>query len=366
VTSTTAETHAVLVHDYLLVLRGAERTFAALADLWPDAPVATLLYDQEAVGERFASHDVRTSPLQRLGADQSTFRRLLPVLPAAASRLPVQDAELVVSSSSAFAHGVRPAVGATHVCYCHSPFRYAWHERRRAVQEVPGAARPLLEAILGRIRKWDYKAAHRDTRYVANSAITRDRIREFWGRDANVVHPPVEVDRFHAAPDPEDFFLVVGEVVAHKRVELTLQAARRAGCKVKVVGTGPELERMRETYPAAEFLGRVSDEKLDELYGHALALVVSNVEEFGIAAVEVQAAGRPVLAANAGGVRETVVPGETGVLVEPGDVHELAEAMRETDWTGFDSGRVRSNARRFSPGAFKARMQAEVELAQAG
>lgn len=364
--SETLQTPAVLVHDYLLVLRGAERTFAALADLWPEAPVATLLYDQKAVGARFASHAVRTSPLQKLGADQSTFRRLLPVLPAAASRLPVQDADLVVSSSSAFAHGVRPAAGATHVCYCHSPFRYAWHERTRAVQEVPGAVRPLLDATLNGIRRWDCRAAHRDTHYVANSALTRDRIGEFWGREASIVHPPVEVDRFRAAPEPEDFFLVVGEVVAHKRVELTLEAARRAGRKVKVVGTGPELERLRERYLGAEFLGRVSDAELDDLYGRALALVVSNVEEFGIAAVEAQAAGRPVLAADAGGVRETVVAGETGVLVEPGDIDELAEAMRETDWVGFDAQRVRRNARRFSPSAFEARMLAEVELAQAG
>jgi glycosyltransferase involved in cell wall biosynthesis len=349
-----------LVHDYLLVLRGAERTFAAMADVWPGAPIYTLLYDQEATGEQFGQHPVVTSPLQRVGARQGGFRRLLPLLPLAAQRLPLEDAKLVVSSSSAFAHGVRPAPDAVHVCYCHSPFRYAWHERRRALEEAPTPLRPAVDGLLRAIRHWDRQASEHVTHYIANSNITRQRIRDFWGRDASVVHPPVAVDRFHRER-PEDFFLFVGEVVRHKRLDLALRAARKARVPMKVVGTGPDLERLEAEYgDSADFVGRVGDGKLESLYARARALVVPNVEEFGITAVEAQAAGRPVVAAAAGGALETVVDGETGVHFPPGDVDALAEIMRYSDFESFEPDRLVSRAQRFSVRRFQKRIRQAV------
>jgi glycosyltransferase involved in cell wall biosynthesis len=354
-----------LVHDYLLVLRGAERTFAAMADIWPTAPVYTLLYDDETVGERFAGHEIVTSPLQRVGVRQRSFRALLPLYPWLAQRLPVDGHDVVVSSSSAFAHGVRPAAGATHVCYCHSPFRYAWHEYERALDEVARPLRPVLGAVLRRKRRWDLEASERVTTYVANSAITRQRIRDYFDRDAEIVHPPVEIDRF-VPSEPEDYFLFVGELIRHKRVEIALEAARRARVKMKVVGTGPEMERLRQSYGAhAEFLGRVDDHSLVELYGRANALVVPNVEEFGIAAVEAQASGRPVVAVDRGGARETVVDGRTGVLVPEDDPDAMAEALRETDFQRFSVEDVLDHARRFSVPVFQERLRAIVARSQA-
>lgn len=355
-----ADDEIALVHDYLLVLRGAERTFAAMADVWPGAPIYTLLYDEEATQERFEEHPVVTSPLQRVGARQSGFRRLLPLLPLAARRLPLERAKLVVSSSSAFAHGVRPANDAVHVCYCHSPFRYAWHERGRALEEAPTPLRPAVDGMLGAIRRWDRRSTEGVTHYIANSEITRKRIRDFWGRDASVVHPPVAVERFE--PDqPDDFFLFVGEVVRHKRVDIALEAARKARVPLKVVGSGPDLERLESQYSdSAEFVGRVGDGKLEKLYARARALVVPNVEEFGITAVEAQAAGRPVVAAGAGGALETVVDGETGVHFPPGDVDSLAEIMRHSDFEKFESDRIVSRAQRFSVRRFQERLRDAV------
>jgi glycosyltransferase involved in cell wall biosynthesis len=351
------------VHDYLLVLRGAERTFAAMADVWPQAPVSTLLYDPEGTAGAFAGHPISVSRLQRLGAGQGSFRRMLPLFPAAAERLRVAGHDVVVSSSSAFAHGVRPDPGAVHVCYCHSPFRYVWHERDTALGEVPAAARPVLKVVLDRIRRWDREASDRVTHYVANSAITQERIREFYGRDSTVVHPPVAVDRFRPG-EPEDWFLTVSEVVRHKRIHVALEAAKRAGRKIKVVGTGPDLPRLQREYAGhAEFLGRVSDDELVDLYPRARALVMANVEEFGIAGVEAQAAGRPVLAADAGGARETVVEGETGHRVAVDDVGELAEAMADADLDRLDPERIVANAARFSVPSFQAKLRAEVERA---
>ena len=344
------------MHDYLLVLRGAERTFLEIAASWPEAPVYTLLYDADGMRGRLADRRVVTSRLQRLHARQGGFRRALPLFPGAAERLPVQEHELVVSSSSAFAHGVRPAPDAVHVVYCHSPFRYAWHERERGLAEAPRVLRPLLGRTLERIRRWDVEASARVTHYVANSEITRRRIAEFYDRDAVVVHPPVEVERFHRAA-PEEYFLVVGELVPHKRVEVALEAARAAGKRVVVVGGGPELERLQALYegPHAEFRGRVDDDELERLYARARALIVPNVEEFGIAAVEAQASGRPVVAPSAGGTKETVVPGLSGVLVPPGDVDALAEALRYTDFDAFSPDLIAAHAQRFSAAEFRRR-----------
>ncbi len=355
----------ILVHDYLLVMRGGERTFAAIADIWPDAPIATLLYDEAGTHRRFAGRRVTTSPLQRLRLRQRTFRMGMPLYPKAINRLPLEDARCIVSSSSAFAHGVRKPARARHVCYCHSPFRYAWHEQATALGEVPAGARPALKLMLRRHRAFDRRAARGVDQFVANSQTTRERIRRFWGREATVVHPPVNVDRF-TIREPDDYILFVGELVRHKRPELAIQAAMAAGRRIKVVGGGPELKRLHHQYGhAAEFAGRVGDRELARLYSEAAALIIPGVEEFGVAAVESQAAGRPVVAIDAGGVRETVVPGRTGVLVENGDSAGLARALGQ-DLNCFDPLELRANAQRFSPGIFASRMKEIVESKRGG
>jgi glycosyltransferase involved in cell wall biosynthesis len=353
-----------LAHDYLLVMRGAERTFAAIADIAPSAPIYTLLYDREGTGGRFVRHPVIASGLQRLRVRQTSFRALLPLYPVATASLSTSRYDLVLSSSSAFAHGVPVRDGAVHVCYCHTPFRYAWFEREGALRELPPALRPFVEVTLNGIRRRDVQVARRVTHYVANSRLSQERVLRFWNREAPIVHPPVEVDRFSSA-EPEDFLLVVSEVVRHKRIPFALEAARRAGKKVVVVGDGPELARLRTKYAGIhEFRGRLSDGELEDVYPRAAALIVPAVEEFGIAAVESQAAGRPVVGVAAGGLTETVVPGETGELVPRDDVDALAEVIAYTDFNRYNSGRLRENAERFSPESFRRRFVAEVRRAQ--
>jgi glycosyltransferase involved in cell wall biosynthesis len=350
-----------LVHDYLLLMRGAERTFAQMASCWPEAPIYTLLYDERGTRNAFAGRVQGTSYLQRLPVSQRNFRMLLPAFPSAAERLALGEHQVIVSSSSAFAHGVRPPAAAIHINYCHSPFRYIWHERGRALHEFPRPLRPLGVRLLERMRAWDVRAARRVNHFIANSQVTRDRIANVWGREAVVVHPPVNTERFSIGV-PEDFFLVVGELVPHKRVEVALEAARRAGQPVRVVGDGPSLESLRFRFgDRAEFLGRVDDVCLSELMSRARALVVPNVEEFGIAAVEAQAAGRPVIAPDFGGTRETVIDGVTGVLYPAGDLKSLSEAMRYVDFERFDQQVIRHHALGFSPEVFKRRLIAEIE-----
>lgn len=350
-----------IAHDYLLVMRGAERSFAAIASCWPEAPVYTLLYDEVEMEAHFSGHPVRTSYLQRLGIRQTGFRRLLPLYPSAIERIDVAPHSLLVSSSSAFAHGLRTANETVHVCYCYTPFRYAWHERDRALAEVGRIGRPLLARTLDRIKAWDLEAARRVTHYIGISRLAQERIRRCYGRDSAIVHPPVEVERFSPGV-AEDFFLIVCELVRHKRVDVALEACRMARVPVKVVGTGPDLERLRSLYGSTtEFLGRASDAELERLYPRARALIVPNVEEFGIAAVEAQAAGRPVVALAAGGVMETVVDGETGVLVEGGDARAFGEAISETDFDRFRAEALALHAASFSTDAFRSNLLATIE-----
>lgn len=350
------------MHDYLLAPRGAERTFLAIADQWPSAPIRTLLYEPAAFEKRLRGHVVKSSALQRLPFRQRGFRRLLPLFPPAAERLDVAGRRLVVSSSSAFAHGVHPDPGAIHVAYCHSPFRYIWHETGRLTDGVPKVTRPALPVVLAWLRRWDRAAVGRVTHLVANSSITQARIAEFWGRRSTVIHPPVETSRFSQS-EPEGYALMVGELVEHKRVGIGLEAAGRAKIPVKVVGTGPDEARLRAQFPEAQFLGRIDDRALADVYARALVMLMPNVEEFGIAGVEAQAAGRPVLAVGEGGATETIVDGVTGVLVPGGDVDSMAEALREIDFRSFDSARIVEHAGRFSVEAFKARFSAEVRRA---
>ncbi len=344
-----------LVHDYLLVMRGAERTFAAIADHYRQAPIYTLLYDREGTDGRFEGRDVHTSPLQRLDVSQAGFRRLLPLYPWATERLRLPDCELVLSSSSAFAHGVHVPPGAVHVCYCYTPFRYAWYEQDRALGEMPAPLRPLLRAELARIRRWDLAASRRVDAYIAIGELSRERIARYYGRRAEIVHPPVETHRF-APGQPQDWLLVVTELVRHKQVDVALAAAERTGVPVRVVGSGPDAAALAAAHPQAEFLGRTDDEALAELYANARAVLVPSVEEFGIVAVEAQAAGRPVIAAGAGGALETVLDGVTGLLAAPGEVDAFAAAIERLDRLDFEPARAVENAERFSVAAFQARL----------
>jgi glycosyltransferase involved in cell wall biosynthesis len=351
-----------LAHDYLLVMRGAERTFAAIADLYREAPIFTLLYDEEGTDGRFAGRSITTSPLQRLGIRQSGFRRLLPLYPKAVRRLRLPASQLVLSSSSAFAHGVRVPEGAVHLCYCYTPFRYAWYEETRALEEVPRALRPLLRRQLSRIRRWDLAASGGVDAYVAISELSRERIRRYYGREATIVHPPVETERF-APGQPGGSLLVVSELVRHKRIQVALEAARRAHAPIRVAGTGPDLELLRAAYPEAEFLGRVDDRELAGLYARARALVVPSMEEFGITAVEAQAAGRPVIAAAAGGALETVIDGETGILATLDDTEAFREAIERIDSLSLSPERAVENSQRFSVAVFQRRIEAEAAAA---
>src|SRR3954452_25083938 len=235
-----------LVHDFLLDLRGAERVFAAICDTWPQADVFSVVYDERGTEGRFADRGVTTSFLQRLRPTARTFRVLLPLYPHAVESLDLRDYDLVISSSSAWAHGVLVDPGAVHVCYCHNPFRYAWSEREATLQARNALVRPPLRLLLNRWRQWDWIAAQRVDRYVANSHVTAARIRRYLRRDSAVLHPPVRTDRFRPGRTPRsDHYVVLGELMAYKRVDVAIRAFNALRRPLVVIGDGPEERWLR-------------------------------------------------------------------------------------------------------------------------
>jgi glycosyltransferase involved in cell wall biosynthesis len=353
-----------LVHDFLVSLRGADRVFLEICDMWPEADVFTPVYDERGTEGRFAHRNVQTSFLRRLRPNARTFRGLLPFYPSAVESFDMSGYDLVISSSSAWAHAVICAERAVHVSYCHNPFRYAWNERHRALAERDGlVTRALLRGFFRRWREWDWIAAQRVDSYVTNSTTTQGRIKAYFGRESHIVHPPVDVDRFTPVEQPGDHYLVVSELISHKRIEDAVLAFTRLGLPLVVAGDGPDRRRLRALAgPTVRFPGRVSDPEIARLMATSKAFVLTSMEEFGIAAVEAQAAGRPVIARHAGGALETVVDGVTGVFFNGGP-DQLAETVSGFDAGAFDSQACVANALRFDRQVFRDRLYAEVEEA---
>ena len=352
-----------LVHDFLLDLRGAERVFAAMCEAWPEADVFTAVYDEKGTEGRFADREPRTSFLQRVRPTSRTFRPLLPLYPHAIESFDLRGYDTVISSSSAWAHGVLVDPGAVHVCYCHNPFRYAWTEREATLRARHPLTRPVLRVLLNRWRQWDWIAAQRVDRYVANSRLTATRVRRYFGREATVLYPPVETGRFHEAA-VGGHYMVLAELMAHKRIDVAVRAFGLLGLPLLVVGDGPELRRLRRIAgPTVTFTGRIGDERVADLLARARALVVTATEEFGIAAVEALAAGRPVIALGEGGVRESVVEGVTGTFFERCEPEALAEAVRRFDPLSIDPRACRIAAERFGAERFRQQLRRIVSEA---
>jgi glycosyltransferase involved in cell wall biosynthesis len=360
-----AQARVALVHDFLVDVRGAERVFLALCGMFPEADLFTAVYDERGTEGRFAHRRVNTSFLQALRPNARTFRSLLPLYPSAMESLDLRGYDLVLSSSSAWAHGVIPAEGAVHVCYCHNPFRYAWNARAETLADRGPLGRAALGVIFQRWRQWDWIAAQRVDAYVANSETTRRRVARYFGRDASVLHPPVETARF--APGPVgDAYVVLSELMPHKRIDVAVRAFNALRRPLVVVGNGPDYRRLRRLAgPAVTFTGRVSDAEAAALLASARALVVTATEEFGIAAVEAQAAGRPVVALAEGGVCETVIEGRTGTFYAAPDPAALAAAVRRFDALAVDPAACVENAARFDVGHFRHGLRAVVDRAVA-
>jgi glycosyltransferase involved in cell wall biosynthesis len=361
-----------LVHDWLTGMRGGERVLEGLLELFPDAEIFTLVHAPGTVSARIEARPIHVPPGGRLRLATRHYRYALPLLPALVERFDLRAFDLVISSSHCVAKGVRPPAGTPHLCYCHTPMRYVWDQydayfgRGRATVPV----RAAMGALAPRLRDWDRTSAVRVTSFVANSRHVRERIRRCYEREAAVVHPPVEVERFRPAGQREDFYVCLGALVPYKRVDLVVDAFNRLGRRLLVVGEGGERARLQARAGATiEFTGRVSDARVSDLLGRARGVVHAGVEDFGITLVEAQAAGAPVVAFAAGGASETVVDervarngrAATGVLFQAQTAAAVAEAVLRLEARPVTEAALLANARRFTRSRFLGGMRQAVD-----
>jgi glycosyltransferase involved in cell wall biosynthesis len=347
-----------IVHDWLTIPGGSEQVVLELLEMFPQAELFTSIYDPSPWPPQITERRVHSSFLNRIPAATTQYPKLLPLMNRAFRSFDLSSFDLVLSSSHACAKNVRTGPGTLHVCYCHTPMRYAWEEDFLEGEEVGRVTRLMLPALLGRLRRQDLAGASGPDVFVANSRHVAERIKRYYGRSAKVVHPPVDVEHYLALEHlPEDYYLVFGRVVPYKRVDLAVAGCARAGRALRVAGGGRALDAVRSTARGqVEFLGKVTEAERDRLLGGARALLFPGEEDFGIVPVEAQAAGVPVIGYGVGGVAESVLDGRTGVLFAEQSEAALAEAIERFEELSFEDEQLRANARRFGRERFHLEM----------
>lgn len=349
-----------IVHDYLNQPGGAERVVLAMAGMWPDAPIYTSLYRVDSTFPAFGATEVRVSPLDLVPIDHG-FRNLFPLYPAAFRSLGVLSEDVVISSSSGWAHSVRTAPHTFHAVYCYTPARWLYGGEYMGATRRNMALRPFI----GALRSWDRGAAKRAHLYIAISQEVRGRILRQYGVDAPVVYPPVDVDRFRPSERGERL-LVVSRLLPYKRVDVIVDTATRYGIELDVVGTGPALDELRRRAgQSVHFHGRVSDKAVNELMNGCRALCLPGKEDFGITPVEANAAGKPVIAFGAGGALETIEEGVTGAFFTRYRTEDVLDTIRRCDLITAGPEEIAGMARRFSRHAFERRLTVVLESALA-
>jgi glycosyltransferase involved in cell wall biosynthesis len=353
-----------LVHDWLTGMRGGERVLEQMLQVYPDATVFTLLHDRGSVSERIERARIEVSPIARWPGMRSRYRSFLPFFPRAIEAFDLHGYDLILSSSHCVAKGAF-APGVPHVCYCHTPMRYLYDQAAAYAAHFSWSTRAAFALMRPRLRAWDVESAKRVTQFIANSQHVRGRIQSVYRRAAQVLHPPVDVDRFSPAAAREDFYLTVSALVPYKRIDLIVDAFTTLGRRLIVAGSGPELQRLRARAGRnITFIGWITDAEVADLLGRCRGFVYAAQEDFGIALVEAQAAGAPVIAFAAGGALESVVASgaaRTGVLFPEQTAQAIVAAVLEAERTFFRAESFPQNAARFRPELFRAGLQTAIE-----
>lgn len=346
-----------LVADWLPTFAGAEHVIAEFHNIWPTAPIYTTIANHGHL-QVLDNADIRTSALQVPYKILGTHRVLLPWMPKAIENTDLRTYDVVLSSSHAIGKGCMPPSHAVHICYCHTPMRYAWEMEDAYLEQakVPKVLQSTLRKSLAKIRRWDLTSAKRVDTFIANSTTIQERIRRVYNRDSVVIHPPVDA-KFFTDTSPktgEAYFLAIGRLVSYKRFDLLVQAANALQFPLKIAGTGPELQRLQQQAgPTVEFLGFVPDENMPALYKNATALLFPQLEDAGVVPLEAQASGLPVLAYGQGGIRDTVQNGTTGIFFAEQTVASIAGAMKQFAETTFSQDVIQKHAKQFSAQEFR-------------
>jgi glycosyltransferase involved in cell wall biosynthesis len=351
-----------LVASWLNQYGGAERVLEVAHDLFPNAPVFTSTYWSAAMPAEYRNWDIRSSFLDRLPLARNNQRWLLPLYPAAFESLDLRGYDIILSITSAFAHGVRVPSGGRHICYCLTPARFLWsygeYVERERIGRLPRAVLPLF---IRSLRAWDRRAADRVTEFVAISQVVRERIGKLYHRDSKIIYPPVEVDRFSVSSEHGDYFLFLSRLVPYKRIDLAVQAFNTLGLPLVIAGDGRDRARLEAmAKPNVRFVGRPSDAAARELLAHCRALLWPGEEDFGITPLEANACGRPVIAYAAGGAFDWMIEGVTGEFFREPTAEALAQVVRAFDDKKYAPQEIRKHAEEFSVGVFKDKLLRQI------
>ena len=350
-----------LTHDHLFQLGGAERVLLELHNIFPESPVYTLIHNPETAGI-FKDLEIRTSFLERLPLGKRHFKWYLGLMPIAWEGFDFSGYDIVISSSSAFAKGVLTPPNTLNVSYCHSPTRYLWSDTHNYVEELqqPKIIKKLLPLILNRLRTWDHVAAQRVDKFIANSEFVARRIKKYYQRESTVIYPPVDTGQFAISAELGDYYVIVSRLRPYKKVDMVIKAFNQLRMPLKIIGGGEEEVKLKKMAGAnIEFLGELSDRERNQVLSKALAFINPQEEDFGIAAVEAMACGRPVIAYKSGGALETVIDRETGLFFAEQTWEALADIVirnhRQLDQ--FDPLKIRAHAKKFDLEIFQAKIK---------
>ena len=353
-----------IIHYWFVGMRGGEKVVEALCRMYPEADLFTHVYDSRSVSATIARHRVHTSFIAKLPGALQGYKRYLPLMPMALEQLDLRGYDLIISSESGPSKGIIPPAGALHVCYCHSPMRYIWNMFHDYRERSGPITRLLMPPLSHYLRTWDAISATRVHAFAANSQTVAQRLRTYYRRDAEVIHPPVDTSAFDAVPQNavEDYYLMVGELVAYKRADLAVQAFNASGRRLLIIGGGEMLSRIRALAgPTVTVLGPQPFEVLRHHYARCRALIFPGEEDFGIVPVEAMASGRPVIAFNKGGATETVVNGLSGTLFDDQTAAGILDAVERNDRSTFEPTAIRAHAKRFDTAVFQREMKAFID-----
>lgn len=355
-----------LVHDYLVQHGGAERVLAVFADMFPEAPIFTLVYDKEAMRGAFEGRDIRTSFLQKVPWAKRNHRLFPVLMPLAIEQFDFRDFDLVISDSSSYAKGIITSPQTLHVCYMHTPMRYAWDDCHKYVEDFgfPRFVKRMVPFFMSPVRLWDQVSASRPDCIIANSRFVAGRILKYYRRSADVIHPPVDAGAFGILPPSErgDYFLMVGRLIAYKRHDIAIRAFNELQLPLKIIGRGPEYDRLKKLAgPTIEFLGRVSDAELPRYYSACRAFIFPQEEDFGIVAFEAFASGRPLIAFRGGDIPEHLEDGKMGIFFDRQTVDDIVVAVRTFRDADYDPDFIRRKALAFDRSIFKKKMRSYLD-----
>lgn len=355
-----------IVHDFLLKLGGAERVVKALADLYPEAPIYTLLYDEEKVGHVFPKERIRTSFLQKYPQFiRRRHRLLINKMPRAIEELDLEEFDLVISSNSAFSHGLINSLGTKHLCYCHSPMRYAWDwsSEYRRENNLSGLKGVLYALLMKGLREWDRVAADRPDMYLSNSSNVRRRLEKYYDAKSDVVYPPVDTKRFRACEENSGYFLIVSTLTPYKRIDLAVQLFNKIGRRLVIIGDGPQRAFLENIAgDNIDFLGFKDDDTVKEYLESCRAFIFPGEEDFGIAPIEAMACGKPVLAFGKGGATETIISGKTGEFFFEPNVESMEDGLARLLYNEkyYKANTIRRHALNFSQEKFEQKVKTAV------